>query len=342
MKSEFVKAILLWLLFFAIQSPSFSQVGSVIKKVGKSVAKESIEKSTRTEVKNIGKDAMEHAVVKQAVKKNIREQMINRMEKEGIESFFEYGNKKVVNKISHTRFSPVKNRMNKSDYKIILSSSGNKNLSPTQKFKSEYLRSKLAKTQIKKELDVILAKDPIILDDKKLKDLLEHPEYLRAYIETYTGSRKNFQEFFIRLSMGDKEQVKKILSIPEIRRMINNSIRKANSSNGGFHEWLMTKNFEDFLTNGKWGEDGPFLALALTKLIQSTESVIFKYGGSHYLQVNSGRFHNGLAKVIEQCSSKEELFLAIKKYAKQNLTKESYRDFCKIFSEVFNTSDIIL
>ena len=126
MKTNFIKVIIWWILTFAIQLPCFSQVGSVIKKVGKSMAKESIEKSAKTEVKNIGRNTMEQAVVKQAVKKSIREQMINRMEKEGIESFFEYGNKKVVKKISHTRFSPAKNRMNQSDYKKYLNNSKTK------------------------------------------------------------------------------------------------------------------------------------------------------------------------------------------------------------------------
>lgn len=104
----------------------------------------------------------------------------------------------------------------------------------------------------------------------------------------------------------------------------------------------MTKNFKDFLINPKWGEDGPFLALSLTKLVQKTENVLFKTGGGH---VSAGRanssassaFHNGLSDVINKCSSKEEVFVAVKRYAKENLTDDAYKEFVAIFENVFNT-----
>ena len=100
------------------------------------------------------------------------------------------------------------------------------------------------------------------------------------------------------------------------------------------------KNYKDFLTNPKWGEDGPFMSLALTKLVQKTENVVFKTGGGH---VSAGRanssasvaFHNGLSEVISKCSSKEEVFVAVKRYAKDNLSEKSYKDFVKIFAETF-------
>lgn len=199
---------------------------------------------------------------------------------------------------------------------------------------SRYLSDKLAKTKISKELGEILAKGPIKLTNKELKELLEHPEYLRSFYFAKTGSKKGMQEFFIRLSKGDKNQVKQLLENPQIREKVNRTIRQG----GGKHEWLMTKNFEDFLLNPKWGNDGPFLALSLTKLVQNTESVLFKYGGKH-CGVNSGTFHNGLAKVIEGCSSKEELFVEVRKYAKEWLTKDSYKEFEDIFKTVFETID---
>ena len=201
MKLEFVKAILLWLLFFAIQSPSFSQVGSVIKKVGKSVAKESIEKSTRTEVKNIGKDAMEHAVVKQAVKKNIREQMINRMEKEGIESFFEYGNKKVVKKISHTRFSPAKNRMNQSDYKKYL------NNSKTKKRNAISEISKKSNIGLYQNVKIIARKE----GDEAFKYLAnKHPELYNLIRKEMMGKGGPFENSYWNkfiCEIGDKDEL---------------------------------------------------------------------------------------------------------------------------------------
>lgn len=197
-----------------------------------------------------------------------------------------------------------------------------------EKFQSRYLSTIIKKTLIFKELEAIIAKGPITLSKKELKQLLENPEYLRMYIKTYGGG--NFQEFFIRLSIGNKEQVKLIFQNPEIKRKVSRMIRNG----GGKHEWLMAKNFEDFLVNAKWGNDGPFLALAMTRLVQNTERVIFKYGGKHG-STYSTTFHNGLAKVIENCSSKEELLVQVRKYAKKNLTEESYKEFNQIFTSIF-------
>lgn len=90
------------------------------------------------------------------------------------------------------------------------------------------------------------------------------------------------------------------------------------------------------------GNDGSFLALSLTKLVQKTSNVLFKTGGGH---VSTGRkassasvaFHNGLANVINKCSSKEEVFVAVKRYAKENLSESSYKEFVSIFEDVFKT-----
>ena len=211
-----------------------------------------------------------------------------------------------------------------------------KKAKPQKSFQSHWLATRLAKTLIKKKLDEIEKKGAIKLTQLEMQQLQEYPkEYIRHFILAKTGNKKSFQEFFIRLAMGDKNQVKELLSIPEIRQFVDRSIR--HSGEGGVHEWLMTKNFEDFLTNPKWGDDGHFLALALTELVQKTSRVLFKNGGQHHM-ANSGRFHLELAKVIENCSTKEELFIAIHRFAKQWLTNESYQEFCQIFKEVFLTA----
>lgn len=199
-------------------------------------------------------------------------------------------------------------------------------------FKSKFLAHKIAKSLLQKELNAIRTKGAIELTKKELDYLLKNPKALRSFIKSKGGGNKNFQEFFIRLAMSEngKAAIKEIMANPEIRRYVDRAIRNG----GGKHEWLMAKNFTDFLTNPKWGADGQFLALALTKLVQNTERVIFKYGGKHG-STNSGSFHNGLARVIDNCSTKEELFLEIKKYAKQHLSKESYAEFVQIFANTF-------
>ncbi|MBQ6084516.1 MAG: hypothetical protein IJK92_09240 [Bacteroidales bacterium] len=196
---------------------------------------------------------------------------------------------------------------------------------------TNYLKRAINKSLLQKEVNEILDKGPIKLSKKNLSALLENPNYLRAYIKTYTGKSRNFQEFFIRLSMGSKEQVKLLMENETIKQYVDKSIR----AGGGYHEWLMVRNYTDFLTNPKWGDDGPYLSIALTRLVQRTNLVLFKTGGGHG-STGSTIFHNGLAKVIWQCSSKEELLQNIRKYAKEQLTDESYKEFEQIFIKVLS------
>jgi hypothetical protein len=197
-------------------------------------------------------------------------------------------------------------------------------------FKRSY-SSAIVKSATYKELMDIEQKGAIKLSKKKLDQLLENPQYLQSYIEEYTGDTKRFQEFFIRLANGDKNQLKALLSNTSIKKKIEGSIRS--SSGGHNHEWLMVKNYLDILSNSKWGNDGNFLSLAMTKLVQKTESVIFKYGGSHG-NTYSTRFHNELAKLIASCNTKEELFISIKNFARSKLSKESYLEFKEILREI--------
>lgn len=214
-----------------------------------------------------------------------------------------------------------------------------------KKFESTFLKKMLYKTLIYKQLQQIKAKGPIRLTKKEFTYLMANPNKanLKSFIKAKTGNEKNFMEFFIRLSDGDKKQVKMILEQSHIRKYIDNAIRSA-SGEKGYHEWLMTSNFKSFLIDTKWGEDGQFLALTLPQLIQQTQKIIFKYGkGGH---VAAGRpnspesiaFHNGLARIIHNCQSKEELFVNIRAYAKRALIEEAYKDFNNIFKNVLQTA----
>ena len=346
MKSSFYLKYILLICFSAFICLSVNaQVHSILKKTGKHFVSDFSEITIKKNVSKRGSNYLQKEIIEHSLKKKIRKKFIQKIEKEGFDNLFSYSNKHVFIELGPTATSNVASKYSRSLYstKITQQSSNLMGVtSPIHKFRSKYLQSKLSKTVIKKDLDEILARGPISLSPKELDELLNHPDYLREIMMVKTGSQVkgmgNFQEFFIRLAQGNPEQVKKILETPQIREKVNRAIRQG----GGKHEWLMTKNFEDFLLDPKWGNDGPFLALALTKLVQKTEKVIFKYGGSHLSRENSGKFHLGLAKVIAQSSSKEELFLAIKKYAKDNLTKESYDDFIKVFVETFDANKYLI
>ena len=225
-----------------------------------------------------------------------------------------------------------------------LVNSNRKNIKSTiergkQKFESLLLKQLIPKTRLYKRLQEIKAKGPITLYPKTIEDFRQNRvrgrDWLKNIIEVHTGNKNNFQEFFIRLAMNDKKLVKEILENRDVREYINARIRSAHG--GGNHEWLMCKNFMDFLTNEKWGGDGSFLALAITELVQKTARINFKYGGKHG-STNSGTFHNKLADVIASCDSKEELFVNVRKFAKDHLIEEDYKLFNQTFKEIFSTN----
>lgn len=355
MKINLLKIFVGGILMCFICLPVYPQLGSVAKTLGKSVVKKSVKQSVKAETKVVGHHAVADAVAKQMVKRGLREQLTQRLGKEGFKSFFEYGNKRLVSKAAKTRSSVVTQKMIHSNYKSLLKGGGNSKSSPMQmaknmtssakkKFESTYLKSQLPKTLIYKRLQQIKAKGPIKLKKKEFDYLMQNADKanLKSIIKAYTGNENGFLEFFIRLADGDKKQVAQILEQPNIRSYINSAIRSAKGG-GGYHEWLMTKNFEGFLLDEKWGKDGDFLAIALTELTQKTSNVNFKIGGGHPSSGRpnsslSAKFHNGLAEVIDQCNTKEELFVNIRAYAKEVLTEDAYKDFNEIFKSVVQTT----
>ena len=223
------------------------------------------------------------------------------------------------------------------------------NISSTvkKKFESTYLKTVVTKTLIYKELQKIKAKGPIKLKKKDFDYLMANADggNLRNIILAYTGDKKLFLEFFIRLADGDKKQAEMLLNQSGIRKYINNAIRSY-SGERGYHEWLMTSNFKSYLLDEKWGKDGHFLAVALPRFIQKTININFKGGGGHVARhrrnsEESVSFHNGLAEVIHKCSSKEELLVEIRAYAKKVLNQKALEDFNHIFKEVLETESKI-
>lgn len=281
---------------------------SAVRQAYKTSIKQNVRNGAKTASKNAVKNSLQEAMVNRTSKAVVRKNLASEMRRSGFISLSKQCKSMLSSNLSKVRISTVKSTFN-----------------------SRILSDKMTKTQISKSVNAIKSKGSITLTDKELNELLNNPQYLRTYISAYTGDKKNFQEFFIRLSMGNKNQVSKIMNNPVIRKSLDKRIRHG----GGDHEWLMTKNFTDYLVNPKWGDDGPFLSLALTKLVQRTEAVVFKYGGKHG-STNSKIFHKGLAHVIESCNTKEELFVNVREYAKKNLSKESYADFLRVYKSVLS------
>lgn len=200
------------------------------------------------------------------------------------------------------------------------------------------IQQKIKKSKIYKELLAIYEKGAIHLTEKEFAELLANPQYLRAYMKAKMG-KKDVIEFLIRLKMSNPEYVRQILKNPELLAYIKKSIRQTSAAarGGGAHEWLMVKNLTSFLLDPKWGKDGDLLAMMLCRLTQKTDNVIFTTGGKHIGKgggMNSGKFHEGLAEVIEKSQSTDDLIVNVRRYAKQNLTPEAFEEFQKIMDFV--------
>ncbi len=206
---------------------------------------------------------------------------------------------------------------------------------PKEKLLGSIRKSRIDLTRLQTRLQKIRSKGKISLSKKEIEWVKKEPKVnLRALIRAKTGEKTlggGFQEFFIRLSDGNKAQVSELLENPEIRKTVNHAIR----GSGGVHEWLMTKNYLDFLTNEKWGKDGQLISLALTELVQDTRTVAFKNGGTHFDKVGSGKFHDGLGKAIDASANADELLKNVRAYAQKSLTAESFLEFEDIFVRCF-------
>lgn len=311
-------------------------VKAEVRATSKNGAKELAEKASETAIKNGTRREVK------AVLKKTASQSIKTAEKNVAKGAL---TKKTASTLTHAPVDKVATQNKKVTFKDFAEQRATNQKAMLETASSEIkwgtkgLTKSLPKTSIQAELNEILSKGPITLSHKEITCLLNDPKgQIRSYIRIKTGDSKKFQEFFIRLAKSDKKQVKELLENKEIHTYISKAIRQ--NGEGNVHEWLMTKNFEDFLTNPKWGDDGSFLALSLTKLVQKTENVVFKNGGQHVTKgiANSSasiQFHNGLSKVINNSSTKEEMFYNIKKYAKNNLTEVSFGEFSKIYHDVF-------
>lgn len=171
------------------------------------------------------------------------------------------------------------------------------------------------------------------LSNSEMEMCLQDSKMLRQLVMGKTGKsfKDGYQEFFIRMKNGgNSDQIKALWENQGVKDFIkNNGIRA-----GGVHEWLMAKNFSDFLTNPKWGDDGEYLSLALEKLVQKTDNVAFKNGGAHG-GFWSHTFHDRLSEIIDSCDNASEVYEKINIYAKQVLTYDAYIEFNSILYSVF-------
>ena len=150
MKSHLVLKTIFIILWGVIEClPVPAQVGSVIKKVGKGTVQKTVKRTVKKEVKTYGRNSVEKASINHAFKKEIRERMEVQMKKDGIKSFFEYGNMKVVPKLAHTRSSLVRNKMNKSGYKTALKE---------KRFKNDILKP-VSDSNLRANVKIVLRKE---------------------------------------------------------------------------------------------------------------------------------------------------------------------------------------
>lgn len=290
-----------------LQEYSATNIGKTFTiKLGKDLSEGALKTMSKEFAQQIGKSSSKEA----------QELFIKQLGSEGSQEIYELSTKQTIHKKAFDTQKSWSEKLKDKYHKLRLT-----------------LLQRIHKSKIYKELLDIYAKGPINLTEKEMTELLAHPEYFRAYLKAKIGKKGNVIEFLIRLKLSNPQYVKQILNNPSLLEYIKKSIR----GNKGVHEWLMVKNIEDFLLNPKWGSNGDFLALSLCRLTQKTDNVLFKVGGKHG-STNSTKFHNGLSKVIEQSSSIEELFVNIRRYAKQNLTSDAYNEFLNIFESVFEAA----
>lgn len=283
---------------------------TMVAQLGKEISEKALKTTSKEFVQQIGKETTEEA----------SQQFIKRLGTESTQESFELATKKSMKETSITTSKTWLEKRKDLYHKLRLQILG-----------------KVHKSKIYKNLLHINKKGPIKLTSKEIDELLANPtqKNFNNFIEKKLGRKDiDLMEFYIRLKKSNPEQLKKLLNNKAIKAHTKKYIRDG----GGYHEWLICENLEDFLLNPKWGKDGDYLALLLTKFSQETGTVGFKIGGGHHIgkgpAKNSVIFHNKLQEVIDSSNSIEELFVNIRRFAKKNLKEEDYKEFLKVFDEV--------
>lgn len=194
------------------------------------------------------------------------------------------------------------------------------------------LAKKRYKGVMKAATDAMLKLPSIKLSTKEMDMIRKNPEYLYDLVKKYTGKsfKDGYKEFFIRMSKQNKHQVEEIWNYgADTRDIIKGAIRNG----GGKHEWLMCKNFCNFLTDPKWGKDGPYLANCIDQFATDTTSVMMSNGWSHALECMTTRgnlrnpqsvIHKGINQIISESDNADELIIKLKKWIADNFTQETY------------------
>ena len=204
--------------------------------------------------------------------------------------------------------------------------------------KTNKIAEAIYKSPAMKEVMEMMQLSGIRLTTKQLDMIRQHPEYLKALVEEYTGKpfKEGCLEFFIRLAKRNPKQAMEIWNYSSaVRNVIKEALRER-----GMHEWLLCENFMVFLIDPKWRHEGPYLAKIITLLTQNAEDVfiILEDGTvwTHTMEAaktlgNANNpnaiIHNLIRDVIERSNSAEELLINMEKMVKENFPPEVYDKF---------------
>ena len=206
------------------------------------------------------------------------------------------------------------------------------------------LAKKRYKGAVKAATDAMLKLPALKLSTKEMDMIRKNPEYLYELVEKYTGKsfKDGYKEFFIRMSKQNKNQIVEIWNYSaDARNVVKGAIRNG----GGKHEWLMCENFCSFLTDTKWGKDGPYLANIIDQLATDTTSVIMSNGWTHLAECMATRgnarnprsvIHNGIRQIMKESNNADELMLKLRNWIYDNFTQEAYDAFEEVLALCIN------
>ena len=176
----------------------------------------------------------------------------------------------------------------------------------------------------------------IILNETEIQSLIQSPKTIRSVIKKYTGNHNYFEEFFIRLALGSKEQVTELFNIPYICKFVDRCIRLSDNTS---NQELMGQTFCDFLTNPKYGSNGQILALfqiQLTRKLAKATITNENIKSKSIAQISSDldRLNDYIARELSSGSDKEEILSKAKSIAIKYLSSSEYDEFDQMWQSL--------
>lgn len=179
--------------------------------------------------------------------------------------------------------------------------------------------------------------EQINLTQEEYNSIINNPSTIGALIEKYTESPSNYVEFFIKLSNGNSQQLKGILTLPQIKEYISQNILFTSEVNN----YEAAETFNRMLTDSKWKKEKGRIAFIFVDVMEKINRSNLKFRLHEHPEISSvnkknHNLYNKVLLIFNEENSIDKIIDKLDKFASENMADDSYYEFSKNIKEYQN------